>query len=447
MTSLESLKTPFVYTFIAKGVTSVGALLMVIIVGQIYGPTGVGVLAVLQGLILGGAILASYGMDQNLLRYIGRDRYSFKVLRFLRWALYIVILLSALTTGLLYSLKEHVDSLFEVEGLSAVLSVAAFAVPAASLSLLLSGFLKAIRKPVLATYLEGGGVAVLVSVLVLLANHLEVLSGIYDLGWVFSISTWTVLLIGITLVVRWRLVDGRKLKKSESKDSTKLDFKGFLVSASSYFLMNLANFIHSTLSVLIAGTMLTGSDLGLFKASQQTAMVIGFILVVMNSILPPRFASLYYQGDLSGLGKLAAYGAKKGLLFSSPIFFICFFFPGQILSLFGEGFEDGSRILQILALAQLVNVATGSVGFMLNMTGHEKIMRNIVWVTSSFGILFLYIFTPKFGVYGAALSISAMIVFQNLVALIYVWKEIGVWVLPCTNFLLLLGVTSNHNAK
>jgi len=52
---------------------------------------------------------------------------------------------------------------------------------------------------------------------------------------------------------------------------------------------------------------------------------------------------------------------------------ICTLFPVFVLNFFGEEFVAAAPLLVVLSLGQLINVATGSVGFLLLMSGHEKI--------------------------------------------------------------------------
>ena len=47
------------------------------------------------------------------------------------------------------------------------------------------------------------------------------------------------------------------------------------------------------------------------------------------------------------------------------------------MSIFGKGFIGGIWLLRILAIGQFINAVTGSVGYILTMSGHEKDIRNI----------------------------------------------------------------------
>ena len=49
-----------------------------------------------------------------------------------------------------------------------------------------------------------------------------------------------------------------------------------------------------------------------------------------------------------------------------------FLFSKPIMSLFGNDFIQGSVLLSLIVIGQLINVSMGSVGLMLQMTGLEK---------------------------------------------------------------------------
>jgi O-antigen/teichoic acid export membrane protein len=55
-----------------------------------------------------------------------------------------------------------------------------------------------------------------------------------------------------------------------------------------------------------------------------------------------------------------------------------------LLGLYGEAFRSGASVLVVLAIGQIVNGATGPVGYLLNMTGHERTNARILsWVVGA----------------------------------------------------------------
>jgi len=241
--------------------------------------------------------------------------------------------------------------------------------------------------------------------------------GISTSGWAMAAAAWIVLGQGLWQVWKWR-----RSTPSETKNQT-LDPIAFKSSSNAFFVMSLAPFMQQTLFILIAGWFLSDTDLGLFKVAERTALLISFVLIVINAVLPPRFASLYQQGKIEELTSLLRVGALLGLLLASPLLVLCIGFPEWVLSYYGEEFVQAAPLLQLIAFAQGINVATGSVGFLLSMTGNEALMRNISISSNSIGILLCYLLTIKFGLIGSGVAYALILVLQNTLAWVYVRRN------------------------
>ncbi len=59
------LVLPLARTFIARVIVALGGLLLLVVLGRLYGPSGVGVFALAQSVYLGAGILARYGMNNS----------------------------------------------------------------------------------------------------------------------------------------------------------------------------------------------------------------------------------------------------------------------------------------------------------------------------------------------------------------------------------------------
>lgn len=431
-------------TFVARAIAALGALALLLVIGRLYGPEGVGIFALAQSLLLGAGILARTGMDNALMRFVGQGHDSPHVLLYLRWAVSRSLLISFLMMVVLWIGRAPFEELFESDGLSAILKGMALAVPAYTFGFLLSGFFKGIRMPATACLLENGSVALLAGAFVFLWAGLKGSSQSGVIGYAYALAAWLVALQGALQVWLWCRRQSWWSSADENSPA-EVTLTQFRASSRAFFAVNLAGFMQQVLGVMIAGWLLSNAELGLFKSAQQVGLLISFILVVINAIFPPRFAAMHHQGDMPALGRLARQGALLAVVLASPMLVVCLAVPGWVLSWFGEGFRAGAPLLRIIALAQLVNVATGSVGFLLSMTGHEVLMRNIALICNALGLLAFFVLIPPFGALGAALGLAFVLVVQNLVAMCFVWKRLGIWTLPGPNLLVLLGIR-NYNA-
>ena len=110
------LRGTLVRTFLARGLAVSGSLLLIVVAGRLYGPAGVGVLALAQSLILGVGTLARYGMGGTLMRYVGREPGDPNNRIYLRRALLTALLASVLGGGLLWAFREPLEDLFQAPG-------------------------------------------------------------------------------------------------------------------------------------------------------------------------------------------------------------------------------------------------------------------------------------------------------------------------------------------
>jgi len=426
-------------TFLAKGVSAFGALGLVVIVGQLYGPKGVGVYALAQSILLGSGILARRGMDNALLRFIGRDFQSPLVRCYLNLAGFRSLWVSIPLSLVVFLSRDDIELFFAMPGLSSMLLGISLAIPFYTWSFLLSGFFKGIRKPATAGFQENGAIALVAGTLLLLLNALSEAGppDLYQLGWVYLFAAIVIAAQGHVIALSWLGHNASVERSSKIGLENLAEFRG---ASLSFFIMGMAGFMQTALSIMIAGKFLGSAELGLFKSSQQIAVSVAFVLLVINAIFPPRFAALYHQGKTAELGATARRAALLGLGLSAPFLVACLLAPEWILRFLGEGFDPAANLLRILALAQLVNVATGSVGFLLNMTGHDRIMRNIALFSNGAGLLGFFVLSSWLGALGAALALAFVLVAQNLGAMVAVWLKLGIWTMPGPNVLSLMGV-------
>jgi len=410
-------------TFIARGIAAVGGIVLFIVLGRLYGAEGVGVFALAQSIYLGAGILARYGMDNALMRYVGQDPTASAVPVYLRLALTKSALLSTVAAVLVFLLRDQFALWFDAPMLGIVLPGIALAIPPFTVAFVLAGFMKGIRKPATACLLENGGIALVATLLVLLFDRIST-AGIDMAGWAMAVAAWLVFAQGLCQV--WNYLK----TKPAGVDKQKVDSSAFNSSSNAFFVMSLAPFMQQTVFVMIAGFYLSDIDLGLFKAAEKLALTISFILIVVNAVLPPRFARLYQLGKIEELASLARKGALCGLLFASPLLILCFIFPKFLLGFFGAEFLEAAPLLRIITLAQAINVATGSVGFLLNMSGHEKLMRNISLGSNALGLVVLLTCAPLHGVCSAAWAIFIIVITQNIFACYYASKKLNFYIIP-----------------
>lgn len=176
---------------------------------------------------------------------------------------------------------------------------------------------------------------------------------------------------------------------------------------------------------VILGGVATPEDISIYSAAVRLAGLTSLVLTGVNSLVFPKFAALHSVQDNEGLQQVAHASTKLMLIACLPFLIVLQLFADRLLLIFGVGFESGSTALRILVIGQFVNVITGSVVGLLNMTGHQHLtfLGSLAAQIILTGLLF--ILTPLFGLAGAAVAQSAALCFAMLVFTITCKLKLG----------------------
>jgi O-antigen/teichoic acid export membrane protein len=189
-------------------------------------------------------------------------------------------------------------------------------------------------------------------------------------------------------------------------------------------LMNSMTLMLGWTDVLVLGIWRDAAEVGIYGIAMRVALLTAFILSAINVVVAPQFAALHAEGNTAALRRLAQQSAFWTLLAAAPAILVLLLVPDLILQIFGQQFREGAAPLRILAVGQFVNVATGSVAALLVMTGHEKLMRNIVAASAALNLLGALVLVPRYGAVGAATSTALSLAFMNIVAWLAARKKL-----------------------
>jgi O-antigen/teichoic acid export membrane protein len=187
------------------------------------------------------------------------------------------------------------------------------------------------------------------------------------------------------------------------------------------FFVGFFNIALVQINTLILGYFKEAPEVGIYGAAFRTAFLIPISLESINAIFAPIISELYIKKDIQKLENLFKITTKWIFTISFPLFLYLVFYAEPILQIWGKDYVTGAVCLVILCVGQLINSAVGSVGYMITMIGRSKI--NLANIS---GILFLnvilnLILIPKYGIIGAAISVTASLVLINIVRLVEVF--------------------------
>jgi O-antigen/teichoic acid export membrane protein len=145
----------------------------------------------------------------------------------------------------------------------------------------------------------------------------------------------------------------------------------------------------------------------------------------MNSFVVPKISEFYHQKEDLALKNFVQKATRIVIVLTLPVAIFILLFSTQILSYFGPGFEAGALSLQLITLGALFNAMTGNVDQILNMTNHQKLVRNIMFVGFLVNIVGNLLLIPRFGYLGAAISSLVVNVIVNSIFVLVIKKKLG----------------------
>lgn len=192
-----------------------------------------------------------------------------------------------------------------------------------------------------------------------------------------------------------------------------------------------AQLINTRTDLVVLGLFSDPEDVGLYRVAAHGATLVAFGLSAINMVAAPRFTRLHVEGDAENLELFARQSARIAVLTATPIAAAFVLFGGSILSwIFGDRYAAAYAPLAILTIGQIVNASVGSVGFLLNMTGHERDTARGVMAGALANVSLALLLVPRFGMHGAAIATATSLVVWNLCLWKAVQRRLGISTLP-----------------
>ncbi len=169
-------------------------------------------------------------------------------------------------------------------------------------------------------------------------------------------------------------------------------------------------------------------ETGVYAAAARAAQVILLFIISVSLMFSPFVADLHARGERDKLDKLFKQLTRWTMALTLPLFVVLAVTPGSALRLFGSEFGAGQTALLILLLGQLLNVATGTGGFILIMVGRTgwDLVVYAGSVVFDIGAAILLIGGLELGMEGAAVAGALTMALSKLVRLALVWKFVRV---------------------
>lgn len=313
--------------------------------------------------------------------------------------------------------------IFGAPALVSSFRILGLAVPALALATLLAAFtqgFKRMRHKVIALDIANPGAEVL---------------GLLILAWLgarqtgLSIAYTLSVMLSVALLINYARLYVRRLARASANSlgvsPTRL-LRPVLGFAMPVLAVNTLMSVTQRASILMLGVMGTTAEVGVFSILQRLVGLGTSFLTSTNLMFGPMVADLVERQRFEEMSRLYKLSTRWVLVVSLPFFFITGFYGAEILQVFGPEFVGGADALRYVIAAGIFNMATGSCGVMLMMSGHPQYSAINEAITLAIVVCTNLLFIPHYGLLGAVWAVAAGTVMVNALRVIQVWWHLRI---------------------
>lgn len=215
------------------------------------------------------------------------------------------------------------------------------------------------------------------------------------------------------------------LSKVSGTDHEVVTMRQMVKYASPMMFSGLMIYLLNWTDIFMLGAIVSENEVGQYNAAYKVASLGMLVITSINIVLAPQISAFFNQGDIGGM-KLAVKKATRLIIaFTIPIVGGIIVFADFLLGLLGKEFIQAKAALILIAAGVMVNAFTGTVDQVLNMTGNQRLLRNITIAGFTINVVLNLVLIPKYGINGAAIASLATNALFNFTCVFYIKRKLG----------------------
>lgn len=393
--------------------------LFLILITRLYGPESWGIFTICLAILSISSMVSRVGIDIAIIKFVSALNNKISDIKGVySISLRIIFIFSFLFSLILYLTSDFIsDQIFKQENLSIYIKYLSFAViPFSILNTNVSTF-RGLKKIKEFAFFQHTSIYLSAILIFLLINFLL---KVYHFS--VPIFSYLIALSLMMIITSFRVF--KIFKKVISNYA--ISYKTLLKTSYPMMFSSSILLLMAWSDSLMIGIFKSEYDVGIYSVALRLAMTTGIILGAVNSILAPKISECYNNNRLDEFKKLIKHSTKIIFLTTLPVIVIMFTFSKFFLSIFGPQFVVAQYTLIILLAGQTVNAMSGSVGFILQMTGKERVYQYILLVALFFNILLNIFLIPRYGIEGAAIASAFSLLFWNISSMLYIYFKYNI---------------------
>lgn len=217
----------------------------------------------------------------------------------------------------------------------------------------------------------------------------------------------------------------RALGPSRLKERPKYDFSTLYLYSVPLALNALFYIVFTFTDIFMLGVMKESQDVGVYRGCLQLTTVFQMIIVALNAGAANLFSVMAAEKRTDELAKTYGIMIRWTAYLAAAAFIIIALNRTDLLSLFGDEFTVAEHVLLLLLVAHLLRSCLGGTGFVLVVTGHQKIESFNAILGAVLNVVLNLWLIPDYGILGAAIATSFAHLLLNLLRVIQIYRYLG----------------------
>ena len=241
-------------------------------------------------------------------------------------------------------------------------------------------------------------------------------------GYLFAQVLSAVGVVGLLFVSAWKLTPREVFRQRGPLPPLGKQVISFGIAALG---LSILEFLLAQTDKILLGFYLNPREVGIYAVAMAVVAFVPIGLQSVNQIFSPTIADLHARGQRELLGLLFQTLTKWIFAFTLPLAIAVVTFAQPLMRMFGNDFAKGWPVLVIGTIGQLANAGTGSVGYLLFMSGNQNRLVKIQSTMTAVSVLLNVLLIPRWGIVGAVVAAATANAGTNAWNLLQVRSSLG----------------------
>jgi len=258
------------------------------------------------------------------------------------------------------------------------------------------------------------------------------LIGLMGAAYLVAFPTNAVTAVLVSVTAAWIIGIGqlfilnRKLAAKIEPGAKVYEVKNWLTLSLPMFMVDGFYLLLTYSSILMLQLFQTPHDIAIYYAAEKTLALVAFVHFAVTQTTAHKFSQYHVAGDREKLSAFLTHAIKITFWPSLAATVLVLIAGVPLLWLFGRDFVAGYPLMFIFAVGLLARAAVGPLAAFLNMIGEQRACAGIYAGAFAANVVLCLILIPSFGIFGAAIAISAALVLESTALFFLTKRRIGI---------------------